>query len=229
MSLLATVDAANASATQSYFIKDLSTDGLTPKIGTNAAGTVLIQNNPVGSVVTIRPDLAAAGNMRLGASATSFQNVVLSDALTTVNTTLAMGVGAAINAQSLNVAGNSLFTSSIDINNQQIQNNLRYTQAFTVADGTNDVSPGTAQPALIAGSYAIFVQVTGNPQIQPSCVGYWNGAIWSAGANGAAFTYPGGNVAVGIRPAAGGASLVMSNGSGASISGFIYYCSLGEN
>ena len=168
---------------------------------------------------------AQPGTLHLGANADVYDNIVLSSgpAATTVNTNLICGQGLA-------VAGVSVFTNSIGLNNQQIQDNLRYTQAFgPVADGTNDVALGSAQPALLSGSYAIMVQVIGNPQIQPSCIGYWNGTQWSAGANGAAFTYPGGNVAVGIRPAAGGASLVMSNGSGAPVSGFVYYVSLGEN
>lgn len=169
---------------------------------------------------------AQPGTLHLGANADVYDNIVLSSgpAATTVNTNLICGQGLA-------VAGASVFTNSIALNNQQIQDNLRYTQPFgPVADGTNDVPLGTPQPSPMAGgSYAIMVQVTGNPQIQPSCIGYWNGAQWSAGANGAAFTYPGGNVSVGIRPAVGGASLVMSNGSGAPISGFVYYVALGEN
>lgn len=201
--------------------------------GTNAGPTIpgvslQLSGDSTGAAYIRALNRAAAaqpGTLHLGANPDVFDNIVLSSgpAATTVNTNL-------ICTQGLAVAGASVFTNSIGLNNQQIQDNLRYTQAFgPVADGTNDVALGSAQPALISGSYAITVQVIGNPQIQPSCIGYWNGTQWSAGANGAAFTYPGGNVAVGIRPAVGGASLVMSNGSGAAISGYVYYVALGEN
>lgn len=165
------------------------------------------------------------GSLHLGANPDVFDSIVLTSgpALTTVNTAL-------VAASTLEVQGIAVFDQSISLSGQQVQDNLRYTQAFgPVADGTNDVALGTAQPALLAGSYAIAVQIVGNPQIQPSCIGIWNGTQWSAGANGAAMTYPGGNVSVGIRPAVGGATLVMSNGSGAPISGFVYYVALGEN
>jgi hypothetical protein len=163
--------------------------------------------------------------MALGANSTDFDHVLLTSGpkLTTVNSAL-------FATSTLAVAGSSVFSNSISLNNQQIQNNLRYVQPFgPVADGTNDVSLGSAQPSpMVGGSYAIVVEITGNPQIGPSAIGRWNGTTW-AGANGAAFTYPGGNVSVGIRPAAGGASLVMSNGSGAAVSGNVYYISLGAN
>lgn len=172
-----------------------------------------------------RATSAQPGSLFLGANPDQANNIVLTSGpgATTVNTNL-------LCQQGLAVAGASVFTNSIGLNNQQIQDNLRYVQPFgPVADGTNDVSLGSPQPSpMVGGSYAIVVEITGNPQIGPSAIGRWDGATW-AGANGAAFTYPGGNVAVGIRPAVGGASLVMSNGSGAPVSGNVYYISLGEN
>jgi hypothetical protein len=238
MALLTSVN--NGSELQSYAIENIGGNGVgsaaVPCIKAGAAfGAVRIADASAGMVLVgggiggtplvsgIRGGGAAGTTLQLGSSTASATNIVLTDGATGVNTNLTMGVGTTINAVNLSVSG------GIDMNQTQVVDNLRYTQAFSVADGTNDAALGTAQPALAQGSYAIFVQVTGDPQIQPSCIGFWNGAIWSGGANGAAFTYPGGNVAVGIRPAAGGATLVMSNGSGAAIAGFVYYVSLGTN
>jgi hypothetical protein len=239
MSLLPLVN--HGSANQTYYIENLGGTGDQPanavpciragdafgaiRIADASAGMVIVGGGIGGTplISAIRGGGAAGTTLQLGASLASPTNIVLTDAATGVNTNLTMGVGTSISAVNLSISGN------LDMNQTQVVDNLRYQQAFNVADGTNDVALGTAQPALAQGSYAIFVSVTGDPQIQPSAIGFWNGAIWSGGANGAAFTYPGGNVAVGIRPAAGGATLVMSNGSGAAITGFVYYVSLGAN
>lgn len=221
MSLLTSVNGGNE--TSPYYVENVGTDvdPIVPGGSLKLAGYA-----PLGAAY-IR-SASTTGSLHLGATPAVFDNIVCSagPALTTVNTNLTCAAG-------LTVAGASVFSNSIDLNNQQIQNNLRFTQAFNVADGTNDVSPGTAQPSPMPfGSYAILVQITSpstGVQVQPSCIGFWNGTIWSAGANGVGTTFPGGNVAVGIRPSADGTRLVMSNGSGSAITGFIYYTSLGEN
>lgn len=223
MSLLPSCN--KGSATLDYAIANQGTAVAPVSAG---VGSLSISPDGLGAAYVHTAAAGNTGSLHLGANPATFDNIVLSSApsLTTINTNTVVNAG-------LTVAGNSLFTSSIDINNQQIQNNLRYTQAFgPIADATNDQPLGTAQPALIAGSYAISVQITSpstGVQIQPGGIGYWNGATWSAGANFAAHSYPGGGVAVGVRPAVGGATLVISNGSGSAISGYIYYASLGEN
>lgn len=238
MSLLTSVTEESRGVSQ--YIESSYTSGGAAMISTGAAsGIVRIQPASTGGSAGgsfLRGGPTATG-LVLGANDTVNSAIVIATTpspAVNVNVPLNMTLGNPLTVNSdLTVNGSSNFVSSISLGNQQVQNNLRYTQAFgPVADGTNDQPLGTAQPALIAGSYAISVQITSpstGVQFQPSCIGYWNGTIWSAGANGAGITYPGGNVAVGIRPAVGGASLVMSNGSGSPVSGFIYYTSLGEN
>lgn len=168
---------------------------------------------------------AQPGSLHLGANPDGYDHIVLTTGpnATTVNTNLYC-------AQGLAVAGASVFTNSIGLNNQQIQDNLRYSQPFgPIPDGSNDAALGTPQPSpMVGGSYAIVVVMPGSPQIQPSAIGRWDGATWT-GANGTAHSWPGANPVVGIRPAVGGASLVLSNASGGAVSGTVYYISLGEN
>lgn len=209
MSLLATVDAGNASLTQSYFIKDLSTDGLTPKVGTNAAGTLTIQSNPVGSVVTIRPDLASAGNMRLGASAGSFQNIALSDGLTTVNTVLAMGPAgtpSAINAGAVNVDGDLTF-----VNGASGDSISGYYSANVAVVGAGAV-PNPA--GLTNGVYlAVYIgNGAGNENAQPSGVFYYT-TVGGWSGNAVSFNFTAGAPNVALGPVAGGATLNIGGAS----------------
>jgi hypothetical protein len=216
MSLLTSVNQVNSQT--SLFVEAGTGATTIPSVILN------IDGNSTGAAY-VRATDETTGSLHLGANPLVFDNIVCSagPSLTTINTNLVCAAGLGVN-------GASVFTQSISLENQQVQNNLRYTQSFgPIADSTNDQPLGTAQPTLLSGSYAIFVQVTGNPQIQPGGIGYWNGTTWSGGANFAAHAYPGGGVTVGLRPAVGGASLVISNGSGAAISGFVYYTSLGEN
>lgn len=225
MSLLPSVT-GESSVGIPQFIEASYTAGGAAMISTGAASGV-VRIAPATTGITAGTAFIRGGpgavSLTLGANDTVNSQIGVGNGGVSIFTPLTVGT-------SLTVTGPADFDQSISLSNQQVQDNLRYTQPFgPIADATNDQPLGTAQPALIAGSYAIAVQIVGNPQIQPSCIGYWNGAQWSAGANGAGHAYPGGGVAVGIRPAPGGASLLMSNGSGAPVSGFVYYISLGEN
>lgn len=206
------------STTSSYFLQNVGSDAA-PTVPTSSAGVVLIDS--VAGTASVRSD---GTTLTLGGTSASAP-VTITAAITSVSNTLAC-------LGQLGVAGPSAFQSSISLEGQQVQNNLRYQQPFgPIPDGANDQPLGSAQPVMLAGSYAITAQITsaGGGQIQPSAIGVWNGTQWTAGANGAGLSFPGGGVAVAFRPAPDGASLVMSNASGAPVSGFIYYVALGEN
>lgn len=222
MSLLPSCN--KGSATLDYAIAN---QGTAAEPVSGGVGELNIAPNGVSASYVRTATATNVGSLHLGANPYTFDSIVLTSApsLTTINTNTVVNAGLTVN-------GASRFVTSIDINNQQIQNNLRYTQAFgPIPDGTNNGAIGTPQPPLIAGSYAIYVQVTGAPQIQPSAIGYWNGAQWSAGGSGTAVSYPGGGAVLNFRPdpATLGAALCISNASGGPVSGFVYYASLGEN
>lgn len=225
MSLLATVDSGNASLTQSYFIKDLSTDGLTPKVGTNAAGTLTIQSNPVGSLVTIRPDLAAAGNMRLGSSVASYQNIALADGLTTINSVLAMGppgMPSAINAGAVNLDGDLTF-----VNGSAGDSISGYysvpTAPINVPDGSDTVVPNPA--GLTQGYYIVAVStaVGAQNQQQVATLAYLtSGGLWAIGGCCSSIAGAG---RFGLNVSNDRTTMVLSNSTGVAQNGCTVYFS----
>jgi hypothetical protein len=102
------------------------------------------------------------------------------------------------------------------------------TVAFSTPDGTNN---GTLpQPvSLPAGTYAITLQNTPDFGSNLSMIARWNGTQWSAGGTAVGVSFPGGGVNRGLNVASGGTTLQISNGTGAAMSGFVYYTAISSN
>jgi len=191
MSLLTSLN--SGSATQPYAIQNVSLDGTIPCIGTNSVGTVRIQSN--AGVANIQTDLAAAGTLRLGSDAASFQNVVLTNGGTRINTDLTLG------AAGVPGSGDIIFangTSGASISGY-------YSANVAVAASGVQANPAGITP----GTYlVVYVPTAPTPGQQPSGVFYWGGASWSGNAVGANFTGPAPDIA--LLPSGGGLAVAGS-------------------
>lgn len=171
MSLLTSLN--SGSATQPYAIQNVSLDGTIPCIGTNGVGTVRVQSN--AGVSNIQTDLAAAGTLRLGSDATSFQNVVLTSAATRVNTDLTLGAAGVAGSGDIIFANGGTGSSITGYYSQT-------TGPVNVPDGGDTV---VANPAgLTQGYYIIGVATAagGQNQQQVSTLAYRTaGGLWAIG------------------------------------------------
>lgn len=209
MSLLTSTNSGSAS--QSYSIRNVSQDGTIPCIGTNGVGTVRLQSN--AGVANVQSDLAAAGTLRLGSDATSFQNIVLTTGTTTVNGTLSIpGGGDLFVGDDINLGGDLIFTNGAT--------GASITGYYT-ANVAIAAAGAFANPAgLTSGVYlVVYVPTAPTPGQQPSGVFYWSGAAWNGNAVGANFTGPVPDIA--ILPVAGGATLAIG-GAAAVVPGTVY-------
>lgn len=217
MSLLASVN--SGAPTQPYFIANSGTSSV-PEIAT-PTGTIQIQPNSLGAAYIQAGTSDNTGTVHIGANPVLFDALVVQSIPSNrirANVPILAG-------SSLGVVGASFFQQSISLENQQIQNNLRYSIAVpSIADASTAI---LAQPALLSGSYAIMLQNTANFSLNISCVGIWNGTTWVAGASGT--TSGSGGVKAFIVPSNIGDTLTLTNASGSAIEGFLYFTSLGEN
>ena len=213
MSLLATTNSGNNSATQAYFVKNLSKDGLTPQIDTNAVGTVLIQ--PSGaSVADIRNAASSAGTLRIGSSTTSFQNITLTDGNTLVNTEL--DVAQLVHADGdMEIGGNFTF-----INGSIGKSISGYYNASVPVVGAVAV-PNPA--GLTNGVYlAVYIgDGAGNEKAQPSGVFYYN-TVGGWSGNAVSFNFTAGAPNCALGPVAGGATLEVA-GASVPATGTVYF------
>lgn len=220
MSLLTATNAG--SATNTYFIQNIGGPGAVgdpssaPTIKGTQFGTIrvgdpltglVIRGDPAGTGLGfIRGGLAAGSNVTLGASTASPSNVVLTDGLTTVNTSLTIaGVGADLTVpDQINVGGNVNFTAGGSISGYQTF------QIPVVASGAQ-VNP----VGLTAGTYALVyvAPAAGNEAAQPSGVFIWSGTTWFG--NAVSFNFTAGVPNCAICPTAGGASLTIAGSAGA--------------
>ncbi len=179
------------------------------RIGNPAAGLVLRGDTlTAGNGNRISGGQTAGGALAIGNSTTSFQNIVLTDGATTVNTplTIAGGFGV-VAAGDLSTAGNLVFTG----------NTGKAISGYYAATVAVAGSGAVANPAgLTAGVYFVVAAFTGagNENAQPSGVFYWSGTAWVGNAVSFNFTAGAPNAAIG--PVAGGATL---NIGGASVPG----------
>lgn len=190
MSLLPSCN--NGATSQSYFIQNIGGAGVTaadaPCIQGTTLGAVRIGNPAAG--VIIRGDTLSSNNNRmaggqvsggslsLGNSTTSFQNIVLTDNLTTINTPTAIG-----NSNGLSIAGNLVFSGA------PVGSSISgYYSGSTAVVGSGPV----ANPAgLTAGLYAVMLNPTNDADrlASPSSVFYFSGTQWVMGnAVSSAFT-----------------------------------------
>lgn len=125
MSLLPSVTAGSSSV--SYFIENIGGSGADiaapPCIKGTSLGTVRVgdpdtglalRSDPAGVVNFVRGGAVAGSTLQLGASATSFQNITLTDNLTTVNTPFIMSNAAndLIVAGDIGVGGDVIFATA---------------------------------------------------------------------------------------------------------------------
>jgi hypothetical protein len=229
MSLLATVNAANAQ--QSYFIENIGGNGDQPnnpvpciKTGdafgairiADASGGMVLVGGGIGGAPLISGlrggynDTTNGSQVRLGSSVTSFQNIVLTDSITTINGTLNVpGGGDIVVGDDISLGGDLTFT-----NGQSAGASISGYYAATVAVAG---AGAVANPAgLTAGVYLVVYAGSGagNENAQPSGVFYWSGTAWVGNAVSFNFTAGAPNTAIG--PVAGGATL---NIGGASVPG----------
>lgn len=220
MSLLASVN--SGAPTQPYFIANSGTSSV-PEIAT-PTGTIQIQPNSGSGNVFIQAGTSNdSGSVHIGANPVFFDGLVVeSNPVDRVRVRVPL-----LTESSLTVQSTSDFQGSINLNNQQILGNLRYTQiVLSVPNGTND-APLNQPAGLPGGSYLINFTNSANFQFNCSAVGFWNGSQWTSGGTGTT-CQPGSGIAVFIRPNVAGTGLAISNASGSAIAGFIYYTSIGQ-
>jgi hypothetical protein len=212
----------NGTESTPYFIENIGGHAgvdltLAPCIKGTAIGAVRVGNQQKGLV--IRGDASGAGFIRggaqnagagssvtIGASTDSPSNVVLTDGLTTVNTSLTIaGAGADLTVpDTINVGGNLNFTAGGSISGYQTA------QIAVVASGAQ-VNP----PGLTAGTYALTYVApgAGNEPAQPSGIFIWSGTSWFG--NAVSFNFTAGVPNCAICPTAGGATLTIGGSAGA--------------
>ena len=214
MSLLTSVNAGSASV--DYFIENIGGPGNSaadaPCIKGSTLGAILVGNPAAG--VIIRGDTiannnrigggqVAGGQFQIGNSTTSFQNIVLTDGITTVNGTLAVaGAGDLIIGDDISLGGDLTFTNGA-------------TGASIVGMYANTMpvvgaGPVANPPGLTEGLYSvILVPAAGNELAQPSGIFYRTATTWFGNAVSVAFSLgPAPNCV--INPIVGGATLEVT-------------------
>lgn len=215
MSLIPTAN-AGAPAGDLYYVENIGGPGATaadaPCIKGTTLGAVRIGNPAAG--VLVRGDLlssttpanriaggqTAGGSLTIGNSTTSFQNVVLTDGLTTVNTQLTLsGTADIVVGGDVQVGGNLEFTNGAA--GASISGYWSAQAAIAAAGAVPNpagLTQGTYLVVFVAGG-------AGNENAQPSGVFYWSGTTWVGNAVSFNFTAGAPNTAIG--PVAGGATL----------------------
>jgi hypothetical protein len=176
------------------------------RVGDPITGMV-IRGDPAGTGLGfVRGGLAAGSSITLGASTASPSNVVLTDGLTTVNTSLTIaGAGADfVVPDQITLGGNLVFSAGGSISGYQTF------QIPVVASGAQ-VNP----VGLTAGTYALTYVApgAGNEPAQPSGVFVWSGTSWFG--NAISFNFTAGVPNCAICPTAGGATLTIGGSAGA--------------
>lgn len=197
MSLLPTTNSGSASLP--YFIENVGGAGVSPAdapcikgtpLGTvrvgNPVNGLVLRGDPGGLTNFVRGGAVAGSTLNLGSSGTSFSNIVLTDALTTVNTTLAItGAGADLSvADAITLGGDLTFTNGAT--------GSSITGIYSAGVFVNVAGAGTfplGNPAGITpGWYMIAVaQPVGvaSGARMPGCVGFYNSAgLWNIGGFG---------------------------------------------
>lgn len=216
------IPSANAGAPGDYyFIENIGGQGETaadaPCIKGTTLGTVRVGNPAAG--VLIRGDLlssvtpanriaggqTAGGSMAIGNSTTSFQNIVLTDGATTVNTPLTIDQGFGVITDGDVSCGGNLVLANGPSQGKSISN---YWSAQVT--GLPGGGGAFANPAGLTQGVYFVVYVgsgAGNEFAQPSGVFYWSGTTWAGNAVSFNFTAGAPNCAIG--PVAGGATLTI--------------------
>jgi hypothetical protein len=222
MSLLSTTNAGSASV--DYFVRNIggTGDGAADvpviKAG-DVFGAIRIADPDAGMVIVgggigatplvsgIRGGAAAGSTVNLGASTASFQNIVLTDAATRINTDLTLGAAATVGSGDIIFANGSTGSSISGY----------YSVSTAVAGAGAQANPA----GLTAGVYnVLYVPTGGAPGQAPSGVFVWSGTSWYGNAIGANVTA--GVPDIAILPTAGLATLSIGGGA-ASVPGALYW------
>ncbi len=221
MSLLTQFD--HVSATEPCYIQNIGSVAA-PCIAGDAVGAVriaepqtglLLQSDPATSIYRIRGGAASAGEVRLGSSAASFQNVVMTDGLTAVNTTLNVYSPLAVFDD---VYLNGSLILSGGASGESISGYYGATSPFVAGGGA------VANPAgLTPGLYSVIAIPTGagNENAQASAICFWSGSVWTG--NGVSFNFTGGAPNLAIGPVAGGATLNLGGATIGALSGTVVF------
>lgn len=184
------------------------------RVGNPAAG-VIIRGDLLANANRIAGGQTAGGSLTIGNSTTSFQNVVLTDGATTVNTPLTIDQGFGIITDGDVSCGGDLVLA----NGATGKSITGYYSANVPVVGAGAV-PNPA--GLTQGTYLVVYAGAGagNENAQPSGVFYWSGTTWVGNAVSFNFTAGAPNCAIG--PVAGGATLNIG-GAGVPASGTVYF------
>lgn len=227
MSLLTSTNAG--SATNTYFIENVGGPGDTAadlpcikgstlgsvRIGNPSAG-VIIRGDTIASANRITGGQTAGGSLLIGNSTSSFQNIALTDGVTTVNGTLSVpGGGDIFVGDNISLGGTLTFTNGAlgsSISGQ-------YAASTAVVAAGSVANPADLTPGVYVVSYAPNT-LTGNEGAEPSGVFVRTSTQWVGNAVGFAFTAGVPNAA--LAPAAGSATLTLGGGSPA-VPGALFY------
>jgi hypothetical protein len=148
-------------------------------------------------------DTTNGSQVRLGASVASQSNIVLTDTLTTINTSVNLAaVGADLTvADQISLGGNLLFTNGAagaSISGYQ-------TAQIAVAAAGAQVNPVGLTPGVYTAVYV--APGAGNEPAQPAGVFVWSGTTWFG--NAVSFNFTAGAPNCAICPTAGGATLTV--------------------
>lgn len=217
MSLLKTAN--NGSVSEPYFIENIGfpggVDASAPCLKGSTLGTIRVGNPSAGTVIRgdtvalnnrISGGQVAGGSMTLGNSTTSFQNIVLTDGATTVNTPLTIDNGFGIITDGdVSCGGDLVFANGAT--GKSISG--YYSSVVSVAGAGAVPNPGD----LTQGVYLVVAVApgAGNENAQPSGIFYWSGTTWVGNAVSFNFTAGAPNMAIG--PVAGGATLNIGGAS----------------
>ena len=195
MSLLPVVNKGADSV--AYFMENIGGPGLTaadaPCIKGTTLGSVRIGNTAAG--ILIRGDTLTASNnnriaggqtsggaLAIGNSTTSFQNIVLTDGATTVNTPLTIDGGFGIITDGDVSCGGDLVLAN-GSTGKSISG--YYSASVNVTATGSQTNPA----GLTVGTYlVVYVPTVPTLGQQPSGVFYWSGTQWNGNAVGANFT-----------------------------------------
>jgi len=215
MSLLQTFDHV-AAQTPSY-IQNIGGPGLgandAPCIKGSTLGAVrvgdatnglILRGDTIANQDQIRGGTAAGGSLQIGSSAFSFQNIALTDGITTVNSTL-NAQGPVAMYDDLFIAGNINLTGT---SGESISGYYKATVA--VAASGSQANPAGLTPGVY---FVIYKPNTVTLGQQPSGVFYWSGTVWSGNAVDGNFTGPSPDCAILPASSTSGATLAIA-GSG---------------
>ena len=197
MSLIPTAN-SGAPVGDAYYIENVGGSGDTlatiPTIKGSPTGAVRVGNNLNGLVIRggtdgagfIRGGLESLGVLNIGPSSVGFDNVVLTDSLTTIKTDLVIATaGTGITtAGDIDVGGNLVLTNGPA--GRSISG--YYNAVVPVNVSGAGVFPFANPVGITPGWYAIAViqptSLPNNGSKMPGCIGFFDGTTWAAGGYG---------------------------------------------